>query len=157
MMKKVVSLVLIMFVAGLFSVSCALSEEKATKDECVAKAKEAAALVKEVGLAAALEKIQDPAGPFVWKDTYIFCVDIDTGIMKAHPVTPKLVGKDLKGVKDVTGKMFVIEYINIAKEKGEGWITYMWPKPGEKTPSAKLTYVYRVPGENVLMAAGIYE
>lgn len=53
--------------------------------------------------------------------------------------------------------MFFVEFINIAKEKGEGWVSYWWPKPGEKKPASKVTYVYKVPGANYLMAAGVYE
>ena len=130
--------------------------EKATRDECVAKAKEAGDLIKAEGLEAAITKIQDQAGPFVWKDTYVFLMDLD-GKMLAHPVTPKLVGKTLIGLKDINGKMFVNEYIVLANDKGEGWVDYMWPKVGEKTPSKKLTYIYRVPGQSLIACAGIYE
>ena len=133
------------------------AEEKATKEECIAKCKEAAAMVKESGTEAAFAKIQDPKGPFVWKDSYVFCVSINDGIMKAHPIKPKLVGQMIKGLKDVNGKMFVVEYINLARDKGEGWVSYMWPKPGEKEPTPKSTYILRVPGADLLMAAGVNE
>ena len=131
--------------------------ESATKEECIAKSKEAGALVEKEGLDSVLKKIQDKDGPFVWKDTYVFAFDMESGVMLAHPIKPKLVGRMLKGLKDINGKMFFIEYINVAREKGEGWVDYMWPKPGEKKHSPKSTYVYKVPGENVLMAAGIYK
>lgn len=134
----------------------AIAQEKATKEECMAKCKEASKLVKKIGLEAAAEKISDKNGAFVWKDTYVFCIDLDTAKTIAH-INPKLLDKPLIGLKDVNGKMFFLEFITVAKEKGDGWVDYMWPKPGEKTPSLKSTYVYRVPGENVLVAAGIYQ
>lgn len=143
-------------VCFLFS-SPVMAEEKATKEECIAKTKEAAALVKEIGLPAVLEKLNDPQGPFVWKDTYVFCINSETGVMLAHPVTPKLIGKMLKGIKDSKGKMFFIQFINMGNDHGEGWVSYMWPKPGEPSPSPKISYVYKVPGEDALMIAGIYE
>jgi hypothetical protein len=33
----------------------------------------------------------------------------------------------------------------------------MWPKPGKKKPVPKITYVFKVKGLPVLMAAGIYK
>ena len=33
--------------------------------------------------------------------------------------------------KDTTGKLFVQEYIKVAKLKGEGWTEYMYPTPEE--------------------------
>ena len=54
-----------------------------------------------------------------------------------------------------TGKLFIKEFVDVAK--GEGWVAYMWPKPGAEAPAKKLTYVYRVPGKNLFTAAGTYE
>ncbi|WP_027362587.1 cache domain-containing protein [Desulfospira joergensenii] len=133
------------------------AQEKATKEECIEKCKEAAQMVQEKGLDATLAVIMDKNGPFVWKDTYIFCIDIEKKANIAHPIKPKLIGKNLMHVKDTGGKLFFAEFINTAKGKGAGWVEYMWPKPGEKKPSKKMTYVYKVPGESVFMAAGIYE
>ncbi|MCG8686609.1 MAG: cache domain-containing protein [Desulfobacterales bacterium] len=131
--------------------------DKATKEECVLKSKEAADVVTNEGLDAALAQINDPNGPFVWKDTYVFAISLDEGKVIAHPIKPKLIGKMLTGLKDVNGKMFFVEFLNVAKEKGEGWVSYMWPKPGEKKPSPKNSYVYRVPGQNAVFLAGVYE
>ena len=133
------------------------ASEKATEDECMAKCKEAAQMVADKGLDPTLAVIMDKNGPFVWKDTYIFCIDMDKKANIAHPIKPKLIGKNLMHVKDVNGKMFFAEFINVAKSSGSGWVDYMWPKKGEKKPSPKATYVYRVPGQNVFMAAGIYK
>jgi len=44
-------------------------------------------------------------------------------------------------------------------KKGSGWVDYMWPKPGEKSPSKKVSYVKgaKMPtGEVVIVGAGIY-
>ncbi len=149
---KALAAILIIFLAS--SVSAG---EKATKEECVAKAKEAAALLSSKGLDETIKAIQDPEGKFVWKDTYVFCMAVSTGEMLAHPIKPRLVGKKLLGIKDMNGKMLVLEYVKQAKEHGEGWTDYMWPKPGEKKPSKKLTYTYMVPGTDILFGAGIYE
>jgi cytochrome c len=131
--------------------------ETATKGEVVLKCKEAVQYYKANGADNALAKVNDKTGQFVWKDSYVFAVDLKHGKVVAHPIKPALVGKTLVGLKDINGKMFFNEFIHVGKTKGEGWVSYMWPKPGEKKPSPKLTYVHRIEGEDVAMLSGIYE
>ena len=136
----------------------AFAGDSASKDECVSMSKKAAALVAEKGADAAFKTINTNPGPFVWKDTYIFALDSETGVILAHPIKPALIGKNLMALKDVEGTMIFVELLKAAKSPtGEGWVNYMWPKPGEKKPSKKATYVYKVPGQNIAIAAGIYE
>jgi len=156
-MKKNMLYSMVVVMAVLAFAVYAGAGDKATKDECVAKAKEAAKLVQDAGVEEALNQVNDKTGPFVWKDTYVFVLDLDSTKIAAHPIKPNLIGKNLMALKDVNGKMFFAEFVNTAKNGGEGWVSYMWPKPGEKKPSPKVTYVYRVPGANMVMLAGVYE
>ncbi len=132
----------------------------ATTEECIAKCKEAAAMISKDGLDAGKAEIGKKDGKFVWKDTYVFLMDFN-GKMLAHPIKPALTEKDnLLGVTDKNEKnpkKVFVEFIKIAKEKGEGWVDYMWPKPGSETPSVKDTYIYRVPGKELILGAGIYK
>lgn len=130
--------------------------ENATKVECVAKVKEAATLAGSNGVETILAQINAKDKNFVWKDSYIFALHAENATVIAHPMKPKLVGKMLTGMKDINGKMFFAEFITVANEKGEGWVDYMWPKVGEKKPSPKITYVYKVPDQPVIFAAGIH-
>ncbi len=155
-MKKTVLFVFI-GIALIFLSGSAYSEEKATKDEVVAKCKEAAKMAQEKGLEETLKVLNDKNGPFVWKDTYVFCIDIEKQCNTAHPERPQLIGKNLFNLKDKNGKLFFAEFINVAKEKGEGWVSYYWPKPNSSEPVPKITYVFRVPNTNAAMGAGIYE
>ena len=155
-MKKAVSILACFGFLFMFCAGTLVAQEKATKEECVAKCKEALAMIQQIGLKDALVKIQDSKGPFVWKDSYVVVIDMKEGKMLAHPVVPRLVGMSQMGLKDANGKMFANEMIEVAKS-GEGWVQYVWPKPGEKTPSSKISYVLRVPGEQALVSAGIYE
>ena len=129
-----------------------------TKDECVAKTKEAGKMVTEKGVEAAIAEVNKKDGKFVWKDTYVFLMDLD-GKMIAHPMSPALVGKNVLDMKDKgdPGKLLFVEFVKVAKEKGEGWVDYMWLNPGDPKPRKKVTYIYRVPGKNVLAGAGVYE
>jgi signal transduction histidine kinase len=156
-MRKSLIHVCIISLFMLCAFGIATAGETATQDECIAKSKEAADLIKSKGLEAALAVINDPKGPFVWKDSYVFSIEMEKKTVVAHPITPTLIGKNLMGMKDVNGKMFFAEFQNVAAGPGSGWVDYMWPKPGEKDPSPKSTYVYRVPGQNVFVAAGFYK
>jgi cytochrome c len=160
-MRKVVVTAL-MVVAGVVLIGSALAES-ATKDECVTKSKEAAQLIKEKGMEAAFQELQNKDGKFVWKDTYVFVMDFDATHL-THPLRPELVGKKVMGFKDSNGKFVVKEFIDVAKTTGEGWVEYMYPKPAElKKPekerilSKKISYVYRVPGTDMFVGAGVWE
>ncbi|MBF0226453.1 MAG: cache domain-containing protein [Desulfobacterales bacterium] len=156
-MKNLKSFILLLVSIFFISIQIQAAEEQATKEECVEKCKKAAQLVKEIGQEAALAKIQDKTSEFTWKDSYVYVITLDTGTCIAHPEKPQLVGKVFSGLKDVKGTMFIAQMMNVALEKGEGWVPYMWTKPGEKKLIPKICYIYRVPGENIGMAAGIYE
>ena len=136
----------------------ALAAESATKEECVAKTKEAGKMVTDKGVEAAIAEVNKKDGKFVWKDTYVFLMDLD-GKMIAHPMSPALVGKNVLDMKDkgTPGKLLFKEFVEVAKGKGEGWVDYMWTNPGDPKPRKKVTYIYRVPGKNVLAGAGVYE
>jgi methyl-accepting chemotaxis protein len=120
--------------------------------------KQAVAAVGKKGLNATLAAIQDKNGPFKsGKETYVYAGSTEVVTLLAHPVMPeKLVGPDLSNWPDKRGKLFFNDLIDVALTKGEGWVDYWWPKPGETTPSLKSTYVLKVPHENVYFACGIY-
>ena len=131
--------------------------ESATKEEVVAKCEAAAKMVQEKGVEMAGQAIGDKQGPFVWKDTYVFLMDLD-GKMIAHPIKPELTERDtMVEVKDTDGKPLFVEFVEVAGKKGQGWVDYMWPKPGEEASSAKSTYIYRVEGTPYFVGAGIYK
>ena len=130
----------------------------ATKDECVAKTKEAAAMVNAKGQDATIAEVNKKDGKFVWKDTYVFLMDLE-GRMLAHPMSPALIGKNVLDMKDKgePGKFLFKEFVAVAKGKGDGWVDYMWTNPGDPKPRKKVTYIYKVPGKDLFVGAGIYD
>lgn len=134
----------------------AVAQQAATKEECVVKCHEAAALINTKGLDEAIKLIGDPKGPFVWKDSYVFLMNLD-GKMLAHPMQPELTKLNhCLLITDPTDKALFVSFVNLARTVGHGWVEYMWPKPGKKSPSKKITYIYRVPGKDLFVGAGIY-
>jgi len=164
-MRKVAVIALVVMASVVLAASTLA--ESANKEECVTLCKEAANFINEKGLDAAIAEIGNKNGKFVTKNTYVFLLDLE-GNRLAHPYAapndPKIM--KLFDMKDTTGKLFVQEYIAIAKSKGEGWTEYMYPTPEElkkttpmkeKVSSKKLSYVYRVPGKDLMVIAGYFE
>jgi cytochrome c len=144
-----------------FTIAAPLTAEEATRDEIIAKVKEAAALIAQSGSEAAFEVINDKGSPFTWKGTYVFVIDFD-GVMLARSFkTEAVVGKNWIKFKDKSDppKFPIKEMVDLAKSKGEGWTEYMYAKPGgeEGRFYKKVSYIYRVPGHEMFTAAGIYE
>lgn len=139
----------------LFS-SQVFAEERATTEECVQKTHEAAAMINAKGVEEAVKLIGDPQGPYVWKDSYVFLMDLK-GKMLAHPMQPELTRHEHVLLQtDAADKAIFVHFVNIAKDPGQGWVDYMWPKPGKKSSSKKVTYIYRVPTKDLLVGAGVY-
>ncbi|BCS88634.1 methyl-accepting chemotaxis protein [Pseudodesulfovibrio sediminis] len=78
------------------------------------------------------------------------------GTCIAHGVKPSMIGQMRLNNKDVKGSMYIKEMMKKARDGG-GFVTYWFPKPGEKEPSPKLSYVQLVPGtSDLLLATGVY-
>ena len=164
-MRKVAVIALVVMAS--VALAASVMAQSAVKDECVALCKDAATFINEKGLDAAIAEINNREGKFVAKNTYVFLMDLD-GNRLAHPYAtprdPKIIR--LFDYKDTTGKLFVQEYIKVAKTKGEGWTEYMYPTPEElnkptpmkeKKSSKKISFVYRVPGKYLMVISGYFE
>ena len=89
-MKKL-SLSLAILLSLLLISSPAFADESATRAECMEVTKAAAMLLLE-DKDAGISEIANPEGKFVWKDSYVFLMDME-GKMLAHPFVPQLTEK----------------------------------------------------------------
>ena len=132
------------------------ASEKATKNECIAKTNEAAKMIIDRGIKATLNIINDKNGPFVWKDSYVFAIENESAIVLAHPFVPqKIIGKSFKDVTDKQGKTYFQNFLDVANNEGQGWVDYVYPN-AKGVLSKKIAYVLKVPGEGIILIAGIY-
>jgi len=135
--------------------SIAMAGDLATKDECVDKCAEVADIISTKGADNAIQQVNDASGPFVWKDTYIYLMDLDATIV-AHGPQPKFIGKNLMGLKDpITRKPWypaVFEKIKAGEQKG--WFDYHWKKPNAKGVYTKHCYFQRA--GDLVVFAGVY-
>src|SRR5260370_32270925 len=61
--------------------------------------------------------------------------------MVMHPMKPEMNGSDLSTNKDPNGKALFVEFVNVVRKDGAGFVSYQWPKPGLNQPQPKLPYV----------------
>jgi methyl-accepting chemotaxis protein len=76
--------------------------------------------------------------------------------MVMHPINPALDGEDLSEYKDPTGKRIFVEFTNVVKSQDAGYVDYMWPKPGEKVPVRKTSFVKGFAPWGWVIGTGVY-
>ncbi|HJV49925.1 MAG TPA: methyl-accepting chemotaxis protein [Noviherbaspirillum sp.] len=64
------------------------------------------------------------------KDGYLTVVSSEPKVIM-HPMKPELDGQDVSDYKDPQGHYLFRDMAAVAKSTGEGWVEYVWPKPGE--------------------------
>ena len=133
------------------------SSDPLTTELIEKKVNEACDLLGQKG-EAAFPAFQGKDSNFIFAGTYIWIHD-QKGIMRMHPIKYKLNGKNLVNLADSTGKLFFAVMNQVCEEKGSGWVDYMWPKPGEKKPSPKISFVKQVKhGDDTFVAGcGTYD
>ncbi|MEN9435540.1 MAG: hypothetical protein RIR09_195, partial [Pseudomonadota bacterium] len=85
---------------------------------------------------------------------YVFAYTLQ-GVITAHPMNPKLIGKDMTEVKDSDGKFFTKEFISTVNGPGKGWVDYNWTNPTTKKIEAKSSYVAKA--GDIFVGCGIYK
>ncbi|MGA1932565.1 methyl-accepting chemotaxis protein [Arcobacter sp. YIC-464] len=89
------------------------------------------------------------------KNGYFWINDTDAVIVM-HPIKPQLNGKNLYEYKDKGGKQIFKEFASVAKSNGDGFVDYVWPKPGFEKPQPKVSYVKLFKPFNWVVGTGAY-
>ncbi|NJD35751.1 MAG: chemotaxis protein [Betaproteobacteria bacterium] len=105
-------------------------------------------------LNAAFAAFNDPKGPYVREDLYVFAVSLDDARFVAMGVNPALVGTDVGAMKDAAGKPIIAEMIALARNKGSGTVDYVWRNPVTNKIENKHSRIERL--DNYLIGVGYY-
>jgi len=77
--------------------------------------------------------------------------------MVAHPYRPDLEGQDLSEVKDPQGKRLFMEFVEIARARGEGFVEYRWQwKDDARNIAPKLSFVRLFEPWGWVIGTGVY-
>jgi len=128
--------------------------DQGTAAEAEAMVKKAVAYIKANGPEKAYEEFTNGKS-FKDRDLYIIVYDLN-GKNLAQGANPKLVGKDLIGLKDPDGKPLIQMFVDLAKTKGKGWVEgYKFLNPTTQKIEGKAMYLERV--GDTLVGCGIYK
>ncbi|MDZ7602632.1 MAG: methyl-accepting chemotaxis protein, partial [Hoeflea sp.] len=94
--------------------------------------------------------------PMRYEDSGYFWINDMSNMMIMHPISPKLDGTDLAGLKDPTGKFLFREFIQVVKADGKGFVDYYWPKPGADAPVLKYSHVEGFAPWGWIVGTGVY-
>jgi cytochrome c len=128
--------------------------EKATAQEAEAMVKRGVAYFKANGRDKALAEISSGQGQFVDRDLYLSVFRMD-GTNLAHGANAKLIGKNMIDTKDVDGKEFVRERMELAKTKVAFWQDYKFVNPITRKIEPKAMYCQRL--DDIVVCGGIYK
>ncbi|HET8870658.1 MAG TPA: cache domain-containing protein [Aquabacterium sp.] len=135
--------------------SALAAEGGATKDEAVAMVKKGVAHIKSVSPEKAYAEFSDKDNK-AWhnKDLYLVVYALD-GSVRAHGANAKMIGKNLIELKDVDGKAFVKERVDLAKSHASFWQDYKFTNPETKKIEPKSMYCERL--DDSVVCGGIYK
>jgi cytochrome c len=137
-----------------FSGGATWAAEGASAKEAEAMVKKAVAFIKANGKDKGYAEITNKKGQFVDRDLYLGVYRLD-GTMMAHGANEKMVGRNLIDMKDVDGKEYVRERMELAKSKPTFWQDYKFTNPLSKKIEPKTAFCERV--EDSVICGGIYK
>ena len=129
------------------------AEGGATRADAEAMVKKGVAYIKSAGDAKAYAEITAKTPQFILHDLYLVVYKLD-GTVVAHGANPKMVGKNLIDLKDIDGKAFVKERVDLAKSKGTFWQEYKFTNPENKKIEPKAMYCEKL--SDTVVCGGIY-
>jgi len=133
-----------------FGTGIAVANEKEDATKMVQNAAAAATKDKE----AAIAEISKPTGSYVKGELYVFAYDLN-GVMVAHPINAKLIGKNLLEVPDADGKLFRKEIISQIKASGSATVDYKYKNPKTSKVEEKVSFCKKA--AELAICAGYYK
>ena len=110
------------------------------------------ALTQEQAQAMAIKAVNDAR--YDGKE-YFWINDLNVKLI-THPFRPDLNGKDVSSVKDPDGNAVFVLFVDTVKKDGQGYLSYLWPKPGLEKPVEKVSYVTGFKPWGWVIGSGLY-
>ena len=130
------------------------ADEGASAADATAMVKKGIAFIKANGRDKGYAEISNKGGAFIDRDLYLVVYGLD-GTVRAHGANEKMVGKNLIDLKDVDGKAFVKERVELAQAKGTFWQDYKFTNPVTKKIEPKSMYCEKL--NDAVVCGGIYK
>lgn len=136
--------------------SAADPKSKGTAAEAIAMVDKAIAYIKKNGREKAFAEFNNAQGQFTDRDLYVVVYDMK-GKVLSHGANPKMIGKDVYELRDVDGKFFVKERVEMMSKgpDAKGWQDYKFMNPVSRQIEPKSMYIKR--HEDMIVGCGIYK
>ncbi len=152
-MKSIRQISVLLAAASLLG-AASLAHAGATADDATAMVKSGVAFIKANGKDKGYAEVSNKAGQFKKDDLYLVVYGLD-GTVHAHGANEKMIGKNLIDLKDIDGKPFVRERVELAKSKGTFWQDYKFTNPTTKKIEPKAMYCEKL--DDSVVCGGIYK
>lgn len=86
---------------------------------------------------------------------YLWINDLEPR-MVTHPMKPEMNGMSLTDFTDPAGKRLFVEMVRECMLNGSGFVDYQWPRPGDKLPVPKISFVKQFDPWQWVIGSGIY-
>jgi cytochrome c len=146
--------ILLCAVLGAAALTAHAAGDKATAAEATAMVKKGVAFIKANGKEKGYAEISKQGGQFTDRDLYLVVYGLD-GTVHAHGANPRLIGKNVIDLKDIDGKPYVQERVDLAKSKGTFWQDYKFTNPVSKKIEPKSMYCEKL--DETAVCGGIYK
>jgi signal transduction histidine kinase len=131
------------------------AEGGASRDDAIKMVKAGVAAIKSEGAEKIYTEITGKDKKWIKEDLYLVVYSME-GKNLAHGANPKQVGLDLIGLKDIDGKAFIKERVELGKAKPAGfWQDYKFTNPETKKIEPKEMYCEKL--AETLVCGGIYK
>jgi signal transduction histidine kinase len=140
--------------AAAFLLTSASAFANATPAEATAMVKKGVAFIKASGKDKGHAEISSKDGQFKKDDLYLVVYGLD-GVVRAHGANEKMIGKNLIELKDIDGKLFVKERVELAQSKGTFWQDYKFTNPVTKKIEPKSMYCEKL--DDAVVCGGVYK
>ncbi|WP_242390714.1 methyl-accepting chemotaxis protein [Pararhodospirillum photometricum] len=94
----------------------------------------------------------------LWFDdgqSYVSTATMD-GTLMINPANPNLVGRNLMGLKDATGRLIIADQVELMRKQKEATYRFKFQKPGGGEPLPKINYLMRFDPWNMFIASSVY-
>ncbi len=142
--------------AATLALACAslTAHAEAKPEDATAMVKKGVAFIKANGKDKGYAEVSSKTSQFKKDDLYLVVYGLD-GTVHAHGANEKMIGKNLIDLKDIDGKPFVRERVEMAKTKTSFWQDYKFTNPETKKIEPKAMYCEKL--DETVVCGGVYK
>jgi cytochrome c len=141
--------------AAVLAGGAAWASDAATDKEAIAMVKKGVAFIKANGTEKGYAAITDRNNKdFHDRDLYLAVHRLD-GTAVAHGTNEKMVGKNFMEMRDIDGKEYIKERMELGRTKTSFWTDYKFNNPVSKKIEPKTAYCERL--DDTVVCGGIYK